>query len=161
MNVQTRQGCELPQECCHKSCQSREPEVSVFEREWPPLEARQSEDLCLRHRMSLAEPDEDFRCFVLDWQLGAAMETALPTGVERCSGSTQHALGRIGFKAVSADRCNPYSPCWGHLLVRLTIPAGLTHNSIVASCCVSSLLQPHHPCNVGIAVTETKALPVM
>lgn len=81
--------------------------MSVFEREWPPLEARQSEDLCLRHRMSLAEPDEDFRCFVLDWQLGAAMETALPTDAEQCSGSTQHALGRIGFTVVSTYRCTP------------------------------------------------------
>lgn len=104
MIVQTRQGCELPQECCHKSCQSREPEVSVFEREWPPLEARQSEGLCLRHRMSLAEPDEDFRCFVLDCQLGAAVETALPIGVEQRFGSNPCAQGRIGLRFVSTDR---------------------------------------------------------
>lgn len=77
--------------------------MSVFEREWPPLEARQSEGLCLRHRMSLAEPDEDFRCFVLDWQLGAAVETELPTDVEHCSDSNPYARGRIGFIFVSVD----------------------------------------------------------
>ena len=55
--------------------------------------------------MSLAEPDEDFQCFVLGWQLGAAVETALLTDVERCSGSTQYEPGRIGFTVVSIMHC--------------------------------------------------------
>lgn len=79
--------------------------MSVFEREWPPLEARQSEDLCLRHRMSLAEPDEDFQCSVLDWPLEGAVEKALPTDAERHSDSTQYAPGRIGFMVVSTCHC--------------------------------------------------------
>ena len=55
--------------------------------------------------MSLAEPDEDFRCFVLGCQLGAAVETALLTDVEQRSGSKPFAQGRIGFTAVSTKPC--------------------------------------------------------
>lgn len=47
------------------------------------------------------------------------------------------------------------------LVVRLTVSAGLTHNSIMTASCVSSLLQSNHPRDIGIAVAETKALLVM
>lgn len=131
--------------------------MSVLKREWPPLEARQSEGLCLRHKMSLVEPDEGFRCLVLGCHLGGAGETVLLTDAEQRSGSKPCAQGRIGFEVVSAEHHTKGAPYSGHLLVWLAVSAALTHDSIVAACCISALLKSHHPSNVGITVTKTKA----
>lgn len=50
------------------------------------------------------EPDEDFRCFVLDCQREVVVEMELLTDVEQRSGSNPCAQGHIGFRFVSTDR---------------------------------------------------------